>query len=146
MQPFQLEHTILQGATFDGGNLYFTVPYPVRFECGQLVRVSDGMPVPVGDYEPRDFTDCTARMQLRKSVESQHVLAEFSADDGTIAFDGPRIYFPLTAAQTAAMVYGDNERQGKWNLAIGQLEVRHSNGRVERIAEITWYLNPESTR
>lgn len=147
MEPVQLAHTIYQGATFDDGNVYGTVPYPVRVECGQLVRRDTGEPVPPSDFVPRDFTGCTARMQLRREVGSPEPLESFTSDDGSIVFDGAGgVFFNLDAARTAAMKYGNDERAKQWATAVGHLEIVHANGKVERLAEIAWTLSPEGTR
>ena len=145
-------HTILQGATFNSGDSYYTVPFPVRLdEHGRLVNVTTGdlvkmEPTPTGDLVPRDFTSCRARMQLRPDVMSPFVLEEFTTEEGSIVIDGARIYDPLSAERTEAMKYGQRPDRGEWTTAIGQLEIIYPDDRVERLATIHWTLDPEVTR
>lgn len=146
MKPVKLTHTIIQGATFRGGNGYFTVPYRVREENGEVVNDQTGELVPVADFEPRKFTGCRARMQLRPEVESSVILDEWTTENGKIVFDGHMVNFPLTAEQTAAMKYGERAARGEWSTAIGHLEIINPDDTVDRIAEITWVLDPEGTR
>lgn len=144
-------HTILQGATFDEGDSFYTIPFPIRYDCG-WVRKDTGAPVvlvPVtegGDLVPRDFSGCEARMQLRIEPTSPFILDEFTTAEGSIAFDGPRVYYPLDADRTAAMKYGDRPDRGEWSFAMGHLEIVHPGGRIERLATINWWLDPEGTR
>lgn len=146
MKPVKLSHTIYQGATFRGGNAYFTVPYKVREENGVIVNDETGIEVPLADYVPRDFTGCEARMQLRPEVGSAIVLAEFTTANGLIEFDGNWVNFPLSDEYTAALKYGENPNKGEWIKAIGHLEIVNPDGTVDRLAEITWRLNEEGTK
>lgn len=72
--PACLDYTIYQGATFRAPLERVTVPYPVREECGQLVKACSGEPVPDTDKVPEDYTGCTARMQLRREIDDPEVL------------------------------------------------------------------------
>ena len=48
--------TIKQGATFREPLTRTTYPYPVRVECGQVVKEC-GTPAPDTDATPEDYTD-----------------------------------------------------------------------------------------
>lgn len=75
-KPANLELQIYQGATFRAPLERVTVPYPVREECGELVKACSGEPVPDADKTSEDYTGCTARMQLRREIDDPEVLQE----------------------------------------------------------------------
>ena len=67
--------TIKQGATFREPLTRTTYPYPVRVECGQVVKEC-GTPAPDTDATPEDYTGCAARAQIRPSIDSAAIIAE----------------------------------------------------------------------
>ncbi|MEQ6437228.1 hypothetical protein V8Z74_19675 [Comamonas sp. w2-DMI] len=145
--PARLSYTIYQGATFRRGFRWCSVPYPTRVVNGKLVNAETGLPVPDSDLTPVDLTGCKARMQLRAEVLAPDVLLELTTENGRIdlgAGDG-WIYFPLDDTTTGAIPYGD-QPPVTWSEAISQLEVVHANGDVSRPVEISWRVDPESTR
>lgn len=142
--PACLDFTIYQGATFRAPLERVTVPYPVREECGQLVKACSGDPVPDADKVPEDYTGCTARMQLRREIDDPEVLLELSTANGGIELDGAWLRLLMTAEQTAAFVYGPIAPG--WTSCIGQIEITRPNGDVERQYELRFALYPESTR
>ena len=142
--PACLDFTIYQGATFRAPLERVTVPYPVREECGQLVKACSGEPVPDSDKVPEDYTGCTARMQLRREIDDPEVLLELSTATGGIELDGAWLRLLMTAEQTAAFVYGPIAPG--WTSCIGQIEVTRPSGDVERQYELRFALYPESTR
>ncbi len=145
--PAHLCYTIYQGATFRRGFQWCTAPYPTQIVNGELVNAQTGRPVPKTDLTPVDLTGCTARMQLRADVLAPDVLLELNTQDGRIELStGDRnISFLLDAETTASLPYGESP-PSRWRTAVGQLEVVHPNGDVSRVAEITWFLDPEGTR
>ena len=146
-QPAQLQFTIYQGATFSERWQRLLCAYAVVERNGKLVRKDDGRPVPPADLVPDDYTGCTARMQLRRSVDSPYVLDEFDTADGslTLTSDG-WVQIDKSDAETAAMKYGNDDKRGAWQSAIGQLEVTRPNGTKERQFVITFVLDPEGTK
>lgn len=142
--PACLNFTIYQGATFRAPLERVTVPYPVREECGQLVKACSGDPVPDTDKVPEDYTGCTARMQLRREIDDPEVLLELSTANGGIELDGAWLRLLMTAEQTAAFVYGPVAPG--WTCCIGQIEITRPSGDVERQYELRFALYPESTR
>ena len=142
--PASLDYPIYQGATFREPLKRVTVPYPVREECGQLVKACSGEPVPDTDKVPEDYTGCTARMQLRREIDDPEVLLELSTANGGVELDGAWLRLLMTAEQTAAFVYGPIAPG--WTSCIGQIEITRPNGDVERQYELRFALYPESTR
>ena len=142
--PACLDYPIYQGATFREPLKRVTVPYPVREECGQLVKACSGEPVPDAAKVPEDYTGCMARMQLRREIDDPEVLLELSTANGGIELDGAWLRLLMTAEQTAAFVYGPVAPG--WTSCIGQIEVTRPSGDVERQYELRFALYPESTR
>ncbi len=142
--PACLDYPIYQGATFREPLKRVTVPYPVREECGQLVKACSGEPVPDADKVPEDYTGCTARMQLRREIDDPEVLLELSTTNGGIELDGAWLRLLMTADQTAAFVYGYPPTG--WTSCIGQIEITRPSGDVERQYELRFDLYPEGTR
>lgn len=137
-KPVSLCLPIYQGQTFDEVLSRVMYPYAVREECGVLVRVDTGQPAHEADATPEDYTGCSARMQLRASVDSPDVISEISTDDGGIVLSGKDLRIRWSAAATSAMA----------DLAqpVGHVEVTRPNGDVERQYEITFPFSPEVTR
>lgn len=141
--PARLTFHILQGATFAEALERVTYPYPVRLECGRLVK-DDGSAAPATDATPEDYTGCTARVQLRRDIDSQDVIAELTTENGGIVLDGAWLRLNLTAIQTATFAYGSSAPA--WEACIGHVEVTRLSGEVERQYELTFVLHPEGTR
>ncbi|MDR2333761.1 MAG: hypothetical protein LBE61_09780 [Burkholderiaceae bacterium] len=140
----QISATILQGSTFALPLIREYWPYPVRFECGQWVKDGCGTPAPDSDKTAEDYTGCTARMQLRRSIDALDVISERTTENGGIALVGNKLTVKWSAAETSDFKYGS--RQPAWCTAVGQVEVIRPNGDVERQYEITFSLDPEGTR
>ena len=141
--PARLTFHILQGATFAEALERVTYPYPVRLECGRLVK-EDGSAAPAADAVPENYTGCTARVQLRRDIDSQDVIAELTTENDGIVLDGAWLRLNLSAIQTAAFAYGGVAPA--WETCIGQVEVTRPGGEVERQYELTFVLHPEGTR
>ena len=75
-QPGTGHMTILAGATFRELWQRSVVPYETMDVNGVLCKL-DGTPVPESDYQPEDYTDCTAVAELRDS-DSGVLLGTFS--------------------------------------------------------------------
>lgn len=140
----RLSITILQGATF-------TYPLPLRYvnyavhadECGNILTCA-GNAVPESDFRNEDYTGCTARMQLRRSIDDPEIISERTTENGGIVLAGNILTIKWTAAETSDFVFGP--RRPGWCSAIGHVEVIRPNGDVERQYEITFDLDPEGTR
>lgn len=117
MAAFRLSLTILQGETFSR---------PLVWKAGAPA-------VPV------DLTGCTARMQVRSTVDNDTVLLELTTGNGRIALGGVdgTITLQLTAAETQALT---------WRNAVYDLEVVHPGGQVRRLVEGAVKVKPEVTR
>ena len=79
--------TIKQGATFREPLTRTTYPYPVRVECGQVVKEC-GTPAPDTDATPEDYTGCAARAQIRPSIDSAAIIAELTTENGGVILAG----------------------------------------------------------
>lgn len=148
----QLSLLIQQGATFAPRWRHGAYPYAVKAgPGGTLLTAATGRPAPPADFQPTDFTGCTARMQLRRAVLDDQVLLEFStapaAGQGGIVLSADGwVQVQLDALQTAALSFGDDGQAGQWRRAVGQMEVTFADGTVQRMFEIQFELSPEGTR
>lgn len=114
--PAKLKFTIYQGATF---------PKRLTWKSGPVSA-------------PVDLTGCTARMQVRSSVDSPIVLLSLTTENGGIALGGTAgtIDLYVSAADTAAITW----RSGVWDL-----EIVHPGGDVVRLAQGSISVSPEVT-
>jgi hypothetical protein len=89
-------------------------------------------------FEPYDLTDHTARMQVRRTIDSSTVLVSLTTENGRITIDGQTGQIGLfmsdvvTSAITSSGVY--------------DLEIIDDNGNVSRVIEGTFTLSQEVTR
>ena len=142
--PACLSFSIYQGATFREELERVTVPYVVREECGRLMDACTGAAVPDADITREDYTGCMARVQLRRDIDDTQVLIELTTENGGIELDGAWLRLVMTAAQTAALEFGD--APPAWTSCIGQVEVVRPSGDVERQYELAFELRQEATR
>ena len=131
--PAQLHFNIYQGATFRETRERELVPYPVRMECGRLVKEECGTPVPDSDITPEDYTDCTARMLIWYQTGKTTTQSERTVANGGLALSGKEMAFQWTAVESAAMT--------RWDKAFGIVEVTRPSGAVERQYEVTLSLD-----
>lgn len=118
-RPANITLYVYQGQTFDD---------EIRFED------SNG--------DPLDFTDMTARMQVRRAAADDEVLAEFTTEDGSIAeLDEMGIIgFNVSAADTTALPT-DNVDQA-WVYDLELIDGDH----VTRLMQGGFVVSPEVTR
>ena len=118
--PFKYPLKIIQGATFDD---------IVFWKTGATLATST----------PVNLTVCTARAQVRESVESDTVLLELTTDNGHIELGGPdgSIRLLISATDTAAL---------NWTSGVYDLEVEFPNGYVVRLLHGSVSVSPEVTR
>lgn len=92
-------------------------------------------------YEPFDLSGFTARMQVRRTIESSTKLVELTTENNGLEINPTgetlnhiRIYMPddVTASITSSGVY--------------DLEIINSAGEVSRIMQGAFTLSPEVTR
>lgn len=136
--PVKYAVTILQGTTQRIPLKRRYVDYAVQGdECSGYTKVCDGTPVPAGDFHDEDYTGCSARVQLRRDIDSPDVLWEMSTVNKRIELNG----------NTLTLVFAPDESSAfDWEDAAGQIEVTRANGDVERQYEIKFKLDRESTR
>lgn len=86
---------------------------------------------------PYDWTGCTARMQVRREVDSNSVLVELTTANGRIVLGAEgEITLTMDAATTAGIT-----RSGVYDI-----EVVTASGQVNRPLRGDFILDPEVTR
>lgn len=115
--PAKLKFTIYQGATFRKRLTWKTGPLS----------------------SPVDLTGCTARMQVRSSVDSPIVLLPLTTENGGIALGGTAgtIDLYVSDAGTTAIT---------WSGGVWDLEIVYPGGDVTRLAQGSISVSPEVTR
>jgi hypothetical protein len=90
------------------------------------------------EYEPYPLTNHTARMQVRRTIESTTPLITLTTENGRITLNGADglINLSISAADTAALT----------SSGVYDLEIISSSGLVSRVIQGTFTLSPEVTR
>jgi tRNA threonylcarbamoyladenosine modification (KEOPS) complex Pcc1 subunit len=90
------------------------------------------------EYEPYVLTDHTARMQVRRTIESTTPLITLTTENGRISINGASglINLSISAEDTAALT----------SSGVYDLEIISSGGLVSRVIQGTFTLSPEVTR
>jgi hypothetical protein len=90
------------------------------------------------EYEPYPLTNHTARMQVRRTIESTTPLIALTTENGRISLNGVSglINLSISATDTAALT----------SSGVYDLEIISSNGLVSRVIQGTFTLSPEVTR
>ena len=116
--------TCQQGSTF-GRTLTFKYPDPTS-------------PPADPTYLPWNLTGYTARMQVRRTIDSSTTLISLTTENGRISLGGASgiIELNITAADTATIT----------SSGVYDLEIIASNGVVSRILQGDFTLSPEVTR
>ena len=88
---------------------------------------------------PTDLTGCTARMQVRRTVDAPEILLSLTTENGGIVLGGTAgtITLGLTAVQTAAIA---------WLTGVYDLEIAFSTGLVRRLLAGNVTVSREVTR
>lgn len=90
-------------------------------------------------YIPWDFTDYTARMQIRRTIDSSTVMIELTTENGGIEFTDPsagELTVRMTAEQTADLT----------SSGVYDLEIINDTDEVSRLIQGSFTLNLEVTR
>jgi len=89
-------------------------------------------------YEPYLLTDHTARMQVRRTIESSTSLISLTTENGRISIDeeGGVITLSITAEDTADLT----------SSGVYDLEIIDADGNVSRVIQGTFTLSLEVTR
>lgn len=119
MQPATIDLTIYKGATFSKG---------IQWKTGSS-------PVPV------NLTGCTARMQIRKTVNDSTILDTLTTENGRLVIeDAVNGKIRINIAPEISTAY-------TFNIGVYDLEIVFpSTGRIERIIEGCFSAIPEVTR
>lgn len=86
-----------------------------------------------------DFTDYTARMQIRRTIDSSTTMIELNTEDGGLEFTNPangELTVTMTAEQTAALASD----------GVYDIEIINDAGEVSRLIQGNFTLNREVTR
>jgi hypothetical protein len=90
-------------------------------------------------YLPWDFTDYTARMQIRRTIESTTVMIELTTENSGIVFTDAvngELTISMTAAETAALTTS----------GVYDIEIINSIGQVSKLIKGAFNLILEVTR
>ena len=89
-------------------------------------------------YTPYNLTDHTARMQVRRTIESTNLIIELTTENGRISLDelGGVITLLITAEDTAQLT----------SSGVYDLEIIDNDGVVSRVIQGTFTLSQEVTR
>ncbi len=91
------------------------------------------------DGTPVNFTGCTARMQVRESVDSADILLELTTENGGIEIEG--------AEGKVTLVFKPDDTVDKaWRMGVYDVEITDSNGDVTRFLQGVITVSPEVTR
>lgn len=90
------------------------------------------------EYEPYPLTDHTARMQVRRTVESSTVIVSLTTENGRISIDeeGGVITLTISAEDTAEFT----------SSGVYDLEIIDADGNVSRVIQGSFTLVLEVTR
>ena len=116
--------TCQQGSTF-GRTITFKYPDPTS-------------PPTDPTYLPWNLTGYTARMQVRRTVDSSTIIISLTTENGRITLGGPTgiIELNISAADTATIT----------SSGVYDLEIIAANGVVDRIMQGNFTLSQEVTR
>lgn len=90
-------------------------------------------------FIPWDFSEYTARMQIRRTIESSTVMIDLNTENGGIEFINPiagQLQIQMTAEQTASLA----------SSGVYDLEIISGDDEVSRLLQGSFTLNPEVTR
>jgi hypothetical protein len=89
-------------------------------------------------FEPYPLTDHTARMQVRRTIESTSPLITLTTENGRISINEPDgvITIVISAADTSALT----------SSGVYDLEIIDDSGNVSRVIQGTFTLSLEVTR
>jgi len=138
--PASLTATIYQGTTFDVLLERVTYPYPVRLDCGRLVKVCSGALAPASDATREDYTGCTAIAEFLRDGNPLDVIFTLKTEDGGILLDGAWLRLKMTKAQTLALQHG--EVAPAWTQCVARVTVFRPTGEAEPQYELPVLLFP----
>jgi hypothetical protein len=89
-------------------------------------------------FEPYDLTDHTARMQVRRTIDSSAILVSLTTENGRISIGGQegRIVLSMTDEVTSTIT----------SSGVYDLEIIDGDGNVSRVIEGLFTLSQEVTR
>ena len=89
-------------------------------------------------YYPYDLTNFTARMQVRRTIESSTVIVELTTENGgiNIVDEDGKIFLFMSPTQTSALT----------SSGVYDLEIISSDGVVSRVVQGLFTLSQEVTR
>jgi hypothetical protein len=105
---------------------------------GRVLDLQYPDPVDPEIYHPFDLQNFTARMQVRRTIDSTSTLVQLTTENGRIVLDEEpgRIRLIMDAATTAAIT----------NSGVYDLEIIDAGGTVSRVVQGLFTLSQEVTR
>lgn len=137
--PTQLEIHIHQGASLveDYQRVYY--PYEVEWDCGRWVKACSRQPAPDSDRVLEDYTGCDAIAVLVPEIGSTQDIKVLSVANGGLILDGSWMRFRMSAAETAALEYGDVAPE--WQTCVSYVYVTRPSGVVEPQYLVSYVLS-----
>lgn len=89
-------------------------------------------------FEPYDLTDHTARMQVRRTIDSSTVLVELTTENGRISIDG--------AAGEITLSMSDTVTASITSSGVYDIEIIDGSDNVSRVLQGLFTLSQEVTR
>lgn len=104
----------------------------------RVLELQSPNPVDSSVYEVYDLTGHTARMQVRRTIDSSAVIISLTTENGGIQIDGDdgKITIIMSDSQTAALT----------SSGVYDLEIEDPSGNVSRVVQGTFTLSQEVTR
>lgn len=128
------------------GNYNITCEAGSTFRRTLEIEQPDLVNDPTGQtYEDFDLQGYTARMQVRRTIESTAFLLELTTENGGLTINPAdeinQIYIDVAASVTASLANNFNTVN-----AVYDLEIVNGDGVVSRILQGTFTISPEVTR
>lgn len=89
-------------------------------------------------YEVYDLTGHTARMQIRRTIDSSTVMITLTTENGGIEIDGDDGKITIRMS--------DSDTAGLTSSGVYDLEIEDASGNVSRVVQGTFTLSQEVTR
>lgn len=104
----------------------------------RVLELQTPNPLDSSIYEVYDLSGHTARMQIRRTIDSSSVMIELTTENGGIEIDGDegKITILMSDTQTGSLT----------SSGVYDLEIEDNGGNVSRVVQGTFTLSQEVTR
>lgn len=138
------------GATYERSWPFVIGPYRYKLERGTWVYAdnakaeeAEGTEPPAGEVQPFDWTDYTARAQIRTAIDAPTSLLDLTTEAGSLILDS------VTGALTIKIAPADTTALALAAAANDHHVMTHvevaKDGDVDRVLELYWTIRPEMT-